>query len=283
MIDALSFSGLDVLLAQLDLRKGQEWASAPEPGLWCSVLLQGTLDVRNERFGSRNYQGGLSFSRYSEAVEEIHHAAPQDCNLLGVFLHVSPSDVRILLGEAQAEDYLRRLTGPNSSQPSAAISALAWHMIGCRLQGPARRLYLSGKALEVLGLMPALDNAGSDSGRDNAMPLRAHEIERAFAARDMLLADLVEPPSIPELAAAVGLNARRLGELFKIQFGTSVYAYLKAVRLDRARLTLESGDVTVAQVAYQYGYQPAHFATEFKRKYGVSPNALLPRRGFLST
>ncbi|HEY0292882.1 MAG TPA: helix-turn-helix transcriptional regulator, partial [Hansschlegelia sp.] len=65
--------------------------------------------------------------------------------------------------------------------------------------------------------------------------------------------------------------------LFKTHFGATVYAYLKAARLDHARLMLESGGATVSQVAYRYGYQPAHFSTEFRRRFGTSPGALNKR------
>jgi AraC family transcriptional activator of pyochelin receptor len=42
---------------------------------------------------------------------------------------------------------------------------------------------------------------------------------------------------------------------------------------------LEAGETGIAQVAYALGYQPAHFTTEFRKRYGVTPSALIGRRG----
>lgn len=73
------------------------------------------------------------------------------------------------------------------------------------------------------------------------------------------------------------MNAHRLNELFRAIFGASVYAFVKEARLDHAKKLLESGDFSVSQAAYSCGYHPAHFSTEFRKRFGVSPSDYIVR------
>lgn len=52
----------------------------------------------------------------------------------------------------------------------------------------------------------------------------------------------------------------------------SVFEHLRYMRLERARLALERGDVPIAEAAFLAGYaSPANFATAFKRRFGLTP------------
>lgn len=270
-MEIVQFAGLEIVLAQLNLVRGQRWSSRSDPGLWCSVILEGEIDVEGSGFGKRTWRGGASLRYYTGGPTDILHTASVTTDLLGVFLRVPPDQIESTLGGGLTADQSCKPIDARVWQREPLITSLGWQMLGCSLTASARRLYLSGKALELLSVM-----AESAATVPPAVPSgRPREIEQIHEARARLLADLQNPPSVPELAQAVGLNARRLGELFKVHFGTTVYAFLKTARFDRARLLLETGGLSVAQVAYQYGYQPAHFSTEFRRRFGISPTMLV--------
>ena len=275
-MEIVQFAGLEIVLAQLNLVHGQRWSSRSDPGLWCSVVLDGKIDVESANFGRRTWQGGASLRYYTDGPTDIDHTAPATTGLLGVFLRVPPEQIEAMFGPDTAAVRQRSAMDARTWEREPLIMSLGWQMLGCALTASARRLYLSGKALELLSVMA---DGGGEPEAASVATGRPKEIEQLHEARARLLADLQNPPSVPELAAAVGLNARRLGELFKVHFGTTVYAFLKNARFERARLLLESGGLSVAQVAYQYGYQPAHFSTEFRRKFGVPPTALVHRGG----
>lgn len=276
-MENIQFAGLEIVLARLSLVHGQSWSSRSEAGLWCSVILDGTIDVEGASFGKRTWRGGASLSYYTDGPTDIDHAAPLTTDLLGVFLRVPPDQIEPTFGTDAAAVQRRGALDARVWERDSLITSLGWQMLGCALTSSARRLYLSGKALELLSVMA--DGGEASLAATPAIAAgRPREIEQIHDARARLLADLQNPPSVPELALAVGLNARRLGELFKVHFGTTVYAFLKNARFERARLLLEAGGLSVAQVAYQYGYQPAHFSTEFKRKFGIPPTMLV-RRG----
>jgi AraC-like DNA-binding protein len=80
--------------------------------------------------------------------------------------------------------------------------------------------------------------------------------------------------SIDTLAAEVGLSLSRLGFLFRLETGASPGAYLHKLRMERARLLLESTSLAVADVMRQVGLSdPSHFARDFRNAHGLSPRA----------
>lgn len=135
--------------------------------------------------------------------------------------------------------------------------------------GAIERLYLQGKALELLSLQCW---AIADTADDEAA-LTAREMVRLREARARLLADMSNPPGLEELALAVGLTPRRLNRGFRIAFGTTVFDYLRDARLDAARRMLEEGgDMPLKRLAWAVGYsQASNFVTAFRRRFGVSP------------
>lgn len=160
------------------------------------------------------------------------------------------------------------LTGAADS----AIRSIASKIMGCPLEGVSRDLYLIGKAFELAALAIAQLLPDARKGREGTLPLR--EIERIQAARDILLARYRDPPSHAALAREVGLNVRKLNNGFRQVFGTTAYAFLQEHRLQVAYRQIAGSERSISQVAYDVGYAPAHFATIFRRRFGLSPSEL---------
>lgn len=268
-METVSYNGLEVVLARLDLEKGASWISAPQSGLWASVLVQGAIDIDSGAAPLGRFQNGDCHCYFADDATETRHSTPEKTNLVGIFIRVDPNQIDATLGEDWAAGYLENPFRKHLCSGDPNIAALAWQMLACPMPANQRRLYIAGKALELLSML----SPGEDAPRPASA--RAFEVKRAHDARAMLLADLQSPPTIPELAREVGMNARRLSEVFRETFGMTPYALLKATRLDNARMSLESDAMTVAQIAHRFGYQPAHFSTEFRRRFGIAPAALL--------
>src|SRR5690606_36936688 len=78
------------------------------------------------------------------------------------------------------------------------------------------------------------------------------------------------------LAHAVGTNEATLKKHFKAVYGTTVFGYLTARRMELAKALLLSKELKVAAVAQEVGYKYAsHFTTAFRKHFGVLPNKLL--------
>ena len=107
----------------------------------------------------------------------------------------------------------------------------------------------------------------------------AHRTERrsrraALIARDILMSDLGNPPSMEELARNTGLSLHRLNELFRDMFGATPFQCLTQWRLDQARLLLLQGGLSVKQVAHLMGYaHVSSFSHAYARRFGTPPTS----------
>ncbi|PWR19984.1 helix-turn-helix transcriptional regulator [Zavarzinia compransoris] len=270
-MEVIQGTGVEVFLDTAQVAKGAVWSSAMAPGLWFGVVLQGNVVVDQSALGERRWCRGKSALFLADRSFESRHEALSDGPMSGVFMRIADDRIEDLLGEMPGW-----LTGLVEGVAVDTASAIAWQMLACRLDGGARRLYMTGKAMEMMA--GALALAGerrqvADAGRRWS----ARDIERFHEARDILVRELSDPPAVPDLARRVGLNARKLGQGFADLFGQPVYAFVKGRRLDEARRLIEAGETSIASVAYRLGYQPAHFATEFRRRFGRSPTAFAGR------
>ncbi len=102
--------------------------------------------------------------------------------------------------------------------------------------------------------------------------VNAGNLERINYAKTLLLRDVQNPPSLPQLAHQAQLNEYALKRNFKQVFGTSVFAYLQDYRLEQARQLFEGGHMSVAEVMLAVGLSDRqYFAAAFRKKFGISP------------
>src|ERR1700682_825853 len=81
-----------------------------------------------------------------------------------------------------------------------------------------------------------------------------------------------DPPSIEQLAGAVGLSASRLSHLFRNETGTSIQGYVLERRLVMAAMLIAQTDEQISQIAYRVGFgDVSNFNHSFKRRFGMSP------------
>lgn len=86
--------------------------------------------------------------------------------------------------------------------------------------------------------------------------------------------------SLKEIAAQVHLSERHVGRVFKAATGVSIKQYLIQLKLDSAKQLLLSQNMSVADIAFEVGYQDArHFSTAFRQYTGVSPSDYRQRGG----
>mgnify|MGYP000727266752 CR=1 FL=1 len=100
-------------------------------------------------------------------------------------------------------------------------------------------------------------------------PAECRAAHRAYA---ILLQDIGKPPSLPELAAAVGVNRTRLTALFRMLFEDTVFGILRRERLECARRLLNEKGKNITEIAYLCGFSsPSHLTKAFSAQFGISP------------
>jgi len=84
--------------------------------------------------------------------------------------------------------------------------------------------------------------------------------------------DESEWPGLDELARRVGINEKKLTELFRQQFGLTVFEYVVELRLENARRELADSGLQIQLIADHAGYRNASdFSRAFRRHYGIAP------------
>ena len=101
-------------------------------------------------------------------------------------------------------------------------------------------------------------------------PPAAPELE---PVRRWLAAPVAEAPSLPELAARLGLSRYQLIRRFQGATGMTPHAYRLDRRIDRARHLLRQG-AALTEVAHDLGFaDQSHFQRAFKERVAMTPGA----------
>ncbi|MEM9544102.1 MAG: AraC family transcriptional regulator [Cyanobacteria bacterium P01_E01_bin.42] len=146
-------------------------------------------------------------------------------------------------------------------------------LLNCPYQGTMRQLYLESKAIELLTLQFA-HWAECRQQSPITVDLHSEDIERLHFAREILLDNILNPPSLLDIARKVGLNDCTLKQGFRQLFGTTVFGYLYDYRMQQARQLLLNPNLSIAGVAAKVGYSnPEAFSTAFRRKFAITPKA----------
>lgn len=96
--------------------------------------------------------------------------------------------------------------------------------------------------------------------------------------REFIDANLPREIGVAELAASLNFSQSYFAHQFKRSLGLTPHQYLIQARVERARVLLEQGKLTVGEVAMQVGfYDQSHLTHHFKRFYHVSPKAFLKK------
>ncbi|GAB5563468.1 MAG: helix-turn-helix transcriptional regulator [Winogradskyella sp.] len=150
------------------------------------------------------------------------------------------------------------------------MSVVLNQMISFNLNNSIKPLYFKGKVYELLSLY---FNRNEDADIEQC-PFLVDEVNVAKLkkAKDIITANMAEPPTLKELSQMVDLSLKKLKEGFKQIYGDTVYGFLFDYKMEVARKLLESGEHNVNEVGLKVGYSTAsHFISAFKKKFGTTP------------
>ncbi|HEY9737964.1 MAG TPA: AraC family transcriptional regulator [Trichocoleus sp.] len=227
-------------------------------GLWGSGL------APQEQWGS--FAGGAS------VMVSVHLEPDLFREWIGGAAQAIPAAVQPLL-RSQHQPYYER-----TGEPTAAMRMVLQQLLHCPYQGLTWRLYLESKVWELMALLLE-DMQAQPTGPRASSRLRSEDVERIHYAGKLLVRRLDNPPSLIELARAVGINDHKLKVGFRQVYGTTVFGYLHEQRLVRSHQLLATGEVSVAEAAQGVGFASrGHFAAAFRRRFGVNPSAYVRQR-----
>jgi AraC family transcriptional activator of pyochelin receptor len=157
---------------------------------------------------------------------------------------------------------------------SPAMAIVVSQLIENRLHTALKNIYNKGKVYELISLY---FNKTEDTDLEQCPYLADDQnIRKIRQAKEIIVAEMNEPPTLEHLAKTIDLPLKRLKEGFKQLYGDSVYGFLFQHKMEFARKLLLSNKYSVGEIGLRVGYStPSHFIAAFKKKYGTTPKKYL--------
>ena len=134
--------------------------------------------------------------------------------------------------------------------------------------GKMKEIFIESKILEMIykSFVEERGQVGSKFKFDK------DDLNTIRKAREILLKNIQNPPTIKELATICATNEFKLKNGFKHCFNTTIHKMLQNERLEIAKGLLEQGEISVKEAARIVGYDSfSHFSKIFREKFGVLP------------
>jgi YesN/AraC family two-component response regulator len=156
-------------------------------------------------------------------------------------------------------------------------AAIVQQMLEDNKDGLIHTTFVESKALELFSLQLRRWEEEIMRAPTKTKIFRTDDVEKIVMARNLLVADLRNAPTIEVLSKKSGVNRQKLKQAFKKIFGATINEYLRNERLRTAKQMLTSGlEPVIKEVAAAVGYEnPSYFARRYKEKYGLYPNEYL--------
>lgn len=137
------------------------------------------------------------------------------------------------------------------------------------LDDKLQSLYLESKLFDLI--YTSLNSIEKLHKKEDLI-LNSKDIESLHRARELLITNMMNPPSLKELAYKSAINEFKLKKGFKQLFGNTAYGFLQEKRLEKAKELLEAGEVNIGEATSIVGYKSvSHFSQIFKKHFGVTP------------
>lgn len=224
----------------------------------------------------------VDFCRHQEGIvcfpaehHQYHMAVQIAPTLLNTYLdgrfNRIPHDLRAILEGCDTIDFFH-------SMPVTPIMNLTiQNLLDCPYTGDLRTFFLESKVIELIAHKLAQIESSS-SAAPASENFRSDDIEHVRFARDLLIRDLENPPRLFDLAHAAGTNHTQLNRGFQKMYGTSVFGYLRKMRLEKARHLMEEERMNVTEAAVAVGYNSlSSFSRAFSAHFGSRPLRFLKR------
>jgi AraC-like DNA-binding protein len=174
-------------------------------------------------------------------------------------------------------NYLINFSGFNTERPiiepkeiSPSIKLILNQLTAKNIHDKLQPIYIKGKVYELLSYYY---NTEENLNPESCPYISTEEtINKIKEAKQIIMDNMNNPPSLNELAKQVGLNIKRLKTDFKELYGMPVFTFLLNYKMELAKSLLLENNYNVNEIALQLGYSSSsHFIAAFKRKFGITP------------
>ena len=225
-----------------------------------------------------NHTKGLALSFYAdENVEFIHSVSPSkplECLVIATSPNVIdqlPNQEGELFGEM-----LNQLVNPSGHYvegPSFIMTpemqSIIDSLFNIQYEGKTKMMFFRSQITALLshffGQLASL----------KTVTIKTSERKKLNQAKNILLDNIDNPPSLSEISKQIGLNTFKLKKEFKEFFGVPVFKYLQNERLTLAHKLMRNQEMTVQEAAWHVGYDSlSSFSNAFDKKFGYRPSQI---------
>jgi AraC-like DNA-binding protein len=137
---------------------------------------------------------------------------------------------------------------------------------------PARPHILNGLMTALLGMLQNLVETGS--GTLNK------DVAKVFQAKWLVREQISNPGlNVKNIAEKLNCSPDYLSHLFHCETGEKLIHYIQRIRIDGARMALETTQLYISEIAFSSGFRdPAYFTRVFRKIAGESPQEYRARR-----
>ncbi len=255
--------------------------SFEEPLIAVAFYGSGNVDLK-VNYGDKqkdfSHTKGLALSFYADdKVEFIHTVSsskPLECLVIATSIKALdklPNQEGELFG-----DMLGELVDPSDhfvEGPSFIMTpemqAIVDSLFNIKYEGKTKMMFFRSQITALLSHFFG-QLAGLKTEKINTQ-----ERKRLNWARDILLENIDNPPTLNELSKQIGWNTFKLKKDFKAYFGVPVFKYLQNERLTLAHKLIRNQDATVQEAAWHVGYDSlSSFSNAFEKKFGYRPSQI---------
>lgn len=154
---------------------------------------------------------------------------------------------------------------------NARMQQLIKSVYHCEEVGPMRNMLIQSRTLELIALQ--ISQFTSSTQEENN--IKTADTDKLHNIKLYIDQHFLSDLSLTGLAQVSLLNEFKLKQGFKKLFGTTVFSYIRELRMNYARTMLTDTLASIDEVADAIGYEHTqHFSIAFKKHFGYNPSEL---------
>ncbi|WP_431160359.1 helix-turn-helix domain-containing protein [Flagellimonas beolgyonensis] len=252
-----------------------------EPVIAVAFYGSGNVDLKvkyGQKVKAFNYTKGLALSFYADSKVEFEHTVSPDKPLRCVLIATSIGNLDNLPNEEGEifSSLLHELVNPSDHYVEGPqfymtpdMDRIVDSVFNMKYHGKTKMMFFRSQMTALLshffGQLALLQTE----------KINTTERDKLYMAKELLLNNLDNPPSLTELSRQIGLNSYTLKKNFKELFGLPVFKYLQNERLKTAHDLIRNQEATVQEAAWHVGYDSlSSFSNAFEKKFGYRPSQI---------
>lgn len=248
--------------------------------LMFSSIFEGSVnyedEILKERFNFKKGETNLSYCKYEKGIE--YYKEGQSFKFVTLFCDKNFVSKHKLINKIFNKNLKKDHFRFNSLNPYS-------HMVTNEIfnnpyEGTFENFFLENKAMDLIFYgLNEYQNQNKQVVKNNF--LNEEDIIRIKRAREILLKDYVNPPSISQLSKLVAVNEFKLKKGFKLVYDETIYGYLLDYKMKKAHALLEENIYSIKEVAHKVGYKcQSSFTVAFVKKFGVLPKEIIKTKNY---